>query len=656
MSTTDQSMPTEWNPHGTGEYKVQITRLADGPYPYFGSDILLQWIPSEPGQPQSAAYTFKELPSNPEPRGLCVLARRSLDESPLPKEFVIRLPDIGNLTTRRDVESYIRGFGPELNAELATLKRLDNVRDIAHRLPGEGTIPTLRVPLDEATHEMPVLLSEFVAGNSLKEWCDGIGQRHGFSGCQLDIWFFFAKEMIRLVQSIHLAGAPHGYICPENIIVDVDAKGKPTHPRLVNLEREIPDPTLHLDKDPDRKDYWNLCWRRRYDSHEKVCYYRDSPDAPEFYDPFVPGDIFSLGLTLLYLATGELVDPFEHEEQWKDKKTGLDLPWHLVIHQVLKSNVRIKDEIYALLKSRFLKGSAKNDPEVHENVLAATEIIFACLRVTGHRFHNARSILKVYDRFHSDAPSTPVQTQQPASVSVREGVDILARAFQTLPEISGTLVETLYTDRSRRFTLPLREEKPMYRYTVGPGREEIVDTVITMLLNLDGADGQLNEPDTPAVCQALTTPGFFFDENCGAAGRVLSALKIAAVRGAIVEWLFLLNEHRMNVPEVVRVMNHQKKAVLDIPDVARENLKSRWFSMAPVEYKKFLRQQPTSIYLRPKGSAKAVLVVPDYASERGEFISLRVFPASDQRVPELREAFQRYWKPSNELSKYPHSE
>ena len=147
-----------WNPAEPGEYKTRLVRIADEKYPYIGSDMLLEWIPTDSASPhESALYRLSSLPDNPEPRGVCLLATRIGEQSTLPSEVVLRLPDIGNLEKRSHVERYLRPFGPELKAELEILARLDGVSDIAHRLPFEDVVPRLRIPVGEVLDQkLPV--------------------------------------------------------------------------------------------------------------------------------------------------------------------------------------------------------------------------------------------------------------------------------------------------------------------------------------------------------------------------------------------------------------------------------------------------------------------------------------------------------------------
>ena len=290
-------------------YEISMEQQAPTPYPFYGS-ILRLVLRSAEREVDQAPYTLSdELEENPQSRGLCVLARRCHNDptsaaSDLPACFVLRMPDIGGLPVA-NIDDYILQFGLEMTAELKVLNKLkSDAEDAAAKpLPGEESVPELHFmfPAAGQGYTAPVLLREYVKGVSLEQWREG-------KPSDLSKWFLFAKRLIGLIHSIHLANATHGYISPANVMVlDHAAPGDECGPvlKLINFEHDLPDPTLHL---PDRAtpaDRRGLCWRRIYDSPEKVWPYHDRPEDREFYDPFVPGDVFSLGQTLLYLATGK---------------------------------------------------------------------------------------------------------------------------------------------------------------------------------------------------------------------------------------------------------------------------------------------------------------------------------------------------------------
>ena len=301
----------------------------------------------------------------------------------------------------------------------------------------------------------------------------------------------------------------------------------------------------------------------------------------------------------------------------------------------------MRSEVYNSLKAEFLKEDS-NNAETYRQVVAASEIIFACLRTEKHRFYNARSIQEIFARFDPDAPDP--EANPGAGPDVEAAIGELGRAIRRDPKI-GTLTRSLYEDRLDRIVHPFYEPEKDFRYTAGQSREEIVDALTMLLLALREGD----------QCCALTTPAFFFKDNFGAAGRVLSAIKMAVSRGVILHWLFIINESRMNDPQVAHVMNSQKAAKKDLPESVHANLEIGWTPLPAVEYRRFLRSRDTFLHIRPGDpSDPGVLAVPDYAGAGGDIIALRVFPKPRGTYQDKWEVFRRYWGPRYELHTYPH--
>jgi hypothetical protein len=690
---TEQS----WKPQGLGKY---VATLVETPlikagflkYPYIEASMRLEWCPE--GDPTRLAfYRIVDVPRNLEPRGRCVKGERitsrekqelllrnsglghDIRPDPMQDNIVLRLPDIEDFLSDQvqqvqQTKRYLGSFDQELAAELEILKRLDKLGkdEVARRLPSEDELPKFRIPkgnqyqpidgmpTDGDYFVTPVLIRDYLEGESLREWCNR--QKQPFKGCHLETWFDFASKILFHLHRVHLAGAQHGYVCPENIIIK-NAEGDPPKlalPRLINFERDIPDPTLRIrEEDKFTQDEKSkLCWRRPYDCPEKLAYYTDNPEALEGYDPLVLGDVFSLGQTLLFLASGENISPFVGEKPWGAR------PWNRVTRDVTWSNIEMKRKIYKIL-SKLPKPKLPNTQERirrFEDLVAITEVIFACLRLEKPRFFNIRSILEVLQHFdYRSTPASSLPSTAPPDAdyaNVKSARDALDTALEKAP---NALLGTLYRDRLRRMTLPL-DETSQFRYTVGKGREEIIDALVLTLMNLQPRHKSGSRQK--ARCVALVTPAFFFPENCGAAGRVWSAITVAAARGASIRLLYLLNESRMNSPRVVHVLAHQKEELErhDLPQGVLKNVEIGWLPLPQPQYKNLLRRQQTFLHLIPAHPSppQPVLLKPDYASDLGRIIALRAFPLEDDESEEWCGVFEEYWKLRNDLSKYPHKD
>lgn len=585
-------------------------------YPPVGAKLTAAFEDGEP-----VVYVLTLLGTDKEPRGVSLLATAT--EGPeegmtLGKKFVVRFPDIGPFFDLDPehwdaaTKAYNRQFEEEIDSEIELLAHLsdDETKPAALILPEKHPQRcVLKVTTDELGDcDFPVALREYTEGASLIAHCCKLSSSDidHFSGISARHWFKLAEQLIELVHRVHLAGAPHGYICPSNVIVAPESEASSRRKlSLINFERDLPDPSLHLT--PKCREWGQrstLSWRRRYDSPERASYYHDRTRMPETHDPLVPGDLYSLGLTLLWMATGKLVTPFRNEKPWRE------LPWNIVENRLLKSDRAIKQEIRAHCFDR-LPAWEKD----YESKMAAIEIVFACLRLEEHRFYNARAIL---EEFRQCRPL--IATRTPPSDEVERMSRGLREAIGKKEKIGGTLVENLYRARLDRALLPFGEPDEVYqRFTVGT-RAEIIDALVVIFREMGGKGYN--------CCRAVTTSGFFSDENCTSRGRVFSSIQRALMRGASIEWLFVLNEARMNDPSVIEVLVSQREGLTDGPAVLKTAMsKIRWLPMRPSIYKTFLREYGSFLYCYSEEEAlHPVLIVPDYAAEPGRMIALRVFP------------------------------
>ena len=632
------------------------------------------------GRRRRLEYDLYELPNaSPQMRGVLLMAiarngERSLKNTEWPPELVVRYPDLKPFEKvipprERDqaVATYLRSFEAELMSELALIqlfKTRTGLVPVAREWPRKRKKPfQVDVPFRSGTRKAPILLRDYIEGRTLAETYQEI-RDNADALIWYKAWINDAERLIRLLHHVHMAGAPHGYLCPANVLVHKDKRSF----CLVNFERNLPDPALFITSENSLwKERASLAWRRPYDSPERTCYFRGPFPESETNDPFVPGDIYSLGLTLLWMCTGELFTPYQDERGWSHHPEriitereieDLCFPWYRIKQPVRKPDRKVKEEVI-----RLVNGASRTGGWSYSDKMAAVEIIFSCLRLTDHRLYNARAILEVLYQCDRDP--------RPRKSGI---ISILEEKYKTgHEEMKGTLLERLYEARLYRALLPLEEmEQPKaapaiqpLRYTVST-RAHIVDAVVTMFLSMEdlGYDR----------CRAMTTAGVFSDTNWTSRGRVFSAILRAAEDGAEVEWLFVLNASRLNDPAVIDVFDAQKTGWNELQNLEtrpKVEPQIRWVDKSASEYRAYLRDFHSFLYFtreaEPNGgkNPEPVFVVPDFASEPGRIIAIRAFPIPKgkrsedpadpcERAVNQQAFFDREWKGARPLSSFPH--
>ncbi len=574
---------------------------------------------------ETREYTFLELIEDKtgrerEARGICVSGISSRAGGAFPERLFARFPDLAGLDEAK-AERYIQGFNQEVKTECELLKKVTDDNTIAKPLGGR------HYTIDYKGGEANILLCVIphgaaALGSSVQTLRQSAAALRRMS---LKVWFEIAEDLIKMVHRLHLQGVRHGYICPDNIIVGRDFK----NPILINLEWDTPDPTLRM-KPADLTHERMYCWRRPYDAPDKICYPRDESETGDVNNPFAPDDIFSLGLTLLFLAKKnyektrdqETLHPFKREERWK--AGSVTHPWNRIIEPYLRSNENIKSEVRSSLEHAF-------DGEKDEEIIAATEVVFACLRTSAHLFHNARGILEVYQRFRSRSGE-----DTPTGITTTEHADSMVMQLTQSLQLGNPVLEFLYLDRLKQCIFPAQGGTNK-RFTVGRSRDEIVDALCGLLLEVkEGWE-----------CHALLTPSFWFEENCGPDGRVVSALRIAAKRGCSIKILLIMREQRMNVPEVTHVMNHIRKW-----DWAKGK---RWIPKRDDEFQTFQREERTFIALSPPSGNCGTISIPDFASENGPVIALRISDFQREEFDSISGDFNGdKWEKALKMDQYMH--
>jgi hypothetical protein len=295
---------------------------------------------------------------------------------------------------------------------------------------------------------------------------------HGaFAGVSsIDDFFRIARDLAMTVREVHRRGVVHGDIWPDNIMVRSDGRII-----LIDFGQAILRDLIVRSGRSASADHPYLAPERRTEVQAEV-----------------PADVYSIGATLFYVATG----------QEPPKKLDADL-------------ARQKDKIIALLKAA--------NPELYESNCGPADIIARCLRRVEHdRVQTAEGVLQDIDLFK------PMLTAKPNSKKAKPR---LAAAGESLVRIKDPMFQVMAEMRVRKLEGSLADmAHGIYDLT---GDHEDLTAGLAQYLSLLG----LSNGDQYLT---ITIPAFWAASNLGIRGRYLSINRLVAERGATVRRVFIL--------------------------------------------------------------------------------------------------------------------
>jgi serine/threonine protein kinase len=273
------------------------------------------------------------------------LAKRSDDH----EKVVIKLLHLDFSPSFPDLQARIKDSNQRLRTEYRCLIRLARVTCVAHTLD----FGTLRSEAKGLDIDLPFIVQEFVEGvdldkhlasRSLKRFTTA--RRGRFGGVKNVRKFFeLASQIASAVAQIHRNEVVHGDLWPQNIRVRPSGDAV-----IVDLGQ------------------WLLLDLELLAKGQPVSY---PYAAPERRDPLArwstAADIYSLGGTLFFMATGE--DPPQPIDDWDELK-------HTVAHKIERCNPELfsaKSGIARVI-ARCLRFSDRDRPPFAESVLEELDI------------------------------------------------------------------------------------------------------------------------------------------------------------------------------------------------------------------------------------------------------------------------------------------
>lgn len=220
--------------------------------------------------------------------------------------------------------------------------------------PGDTTDPPTEPNSGERRTilRVPCVIREYIEGKSLKSYIRSQSPNESetaFQGLEKqEQWFALAEALFRALTELHRERATHGFLFPGNIVlrpaaVDALRDGTPIPPgAIVFINAAESHRSVYFEAKDVPEDAKKFPVRRWYDS-DRTLYRFAGPattransnedksqwvrfDLEEASDYYSATDIFSLGMTLVYLAAGNFgkpvplflaVTPFDYVQDWQ---------------------------------------------------------------------------------------------------------------------------------------------------------------------------------------------------------------------------------------------------------------------------------------------------------------------------------------------------
>lgn len=493
---------------------------------------------------------------------------------------VIKIPQVDIDREAGENTSRLGKITTSLALEAQTLTRLRGLDCVAHVLDlGSHKIRISRERGARGLFEAPFLVYEYIEGASLRKHLRSVYAPSGtFRGVGLaDDFFRLARDLASVVREVHRRGVVHGDIWPDNIMVRPDG-------RLVLI-------------DFGQAILRDLIIRSGRGASAYHAYL--APERRTEVQAEVPADVYSVGATLFYIATGD--DP--------PKTLSPDL-------------AKQKNKIINLLRSA--------NSELYDSNCGIADIIARCLRRVEHdRVQTAEGVLQDVDLFQPTLASKP---------KGRKAKPRLAGAGESLVHIKNPMLQVMAEMRIRKLEGALADmAHGIYDLT---GDHEDLTAGLAQYLSLLG----LTNGDQYLT---ITIPAFWAASNLGIRGRYLSINRLVAERGATVRRLFIMTKREERDESVQQILGAHR----DVADSLRTkgiNVDNRdvsaggyWVGkhlITAAALKKVRREHSHYGLLTKDGHA--TWVFPVYRQD-GSLVSLQ-FRSVDTRAESLRRRFSDF--------------
>ena len=505
----------------------------------------------------------------------CHVCERESDS----KTFVFKIANLDQLN--RSATQLAERSGDVFKSYLAEI-------NVQHRLESELVAKSITTGIGEFvlgpdSVKLPLVftISEFVDGLTLDKWLEReFPAEDGFAGVTEEYAFFDLIERIfSAIAVLHEERIVHGDIWPRNLVVRNDRTVVVIDLGEAFLEEQL------FEKVGDTKE-----------PHHYL-----APERCEFTDHLywrTPADIFSLGCTMFYIATG-------HEP-----------PSVFTKERKLKRNQTLKRDILQQLRSR--------NPSLYWANPGIVDLIMLCMRprVNGARGRaETIDVLRQHIRLIQESRRGPRQEPRRRNEDPQDVLEALQN-LAALDSFFGHMI-----------SIPINKAIGLYKQANSrvlsfDGRRDVLVEALIHAINYAGSGERI---------VAVTSTLFWHQNNFGPFGRVVTALQMAAMRGVRIEWVIVVPRGSKQADKDV-VASHRKVANLLDEKGYGENY--NFFTYTEVDNEIELLRQTRRSFLLIEKEQEAVLVAPDYAAEGGVISALRLW-REPRRKGEFCEFFEQ---------------
>jgi serine/threonine protein kinase len=354
---------------------------------------------------------------------------------------------------------------------------------------------------NDFSFSIPVIVQEFIEGDTLEVWANREFKKDRSnlkSRSDQSRWVQLAKHLSEILDIVHHSGIVHGDIWPSNIIVKNNGI-----PVLVDFgESFLIDRKATKTNEPANGS--NL----GYPSYPYMAPERRHGQYGESW--FEPADIYSLGGTLHWVATGEAPPPPAGD--------GKQLKQQIMTGLSAADDRASKHELY------------RANPYY-------ADLIIQCLQPKPSDRAPLNEILALVDCFERVA----INDVPPIHRDVEKAIyrDLQKTAKQVLTEGISPVLCQMLLDEVARLRRTLEEVRGCRRVEISGSRGRVITSLLSHLSLLGEGDAY----------EAVTTPRFWGKHALGSQGRFYRMNELLAENGVIVTRIFILTEKELNLRE-----------------------------------------------------------------------------------------------------------